>query len=235
MRNETMFDLSAIVSRRGAALALLGTFAFAGCASWSNTEKGAAGGAAAGGVIGAVIGESAGSTAKGAILGAVIGGAAGAVIGHQMDKQAEELAEELENAEVERVGEGIQVTFDSGILFDFDSSNLRPEARSNLRELASSLNTYEGTRVLVVGHTDSMGTDAYNQGLSQRRATAAKVYLMDLGIAGHRIDAVGRGESEPVATNETDAGRQENRRVEVAIFASEELQEEMIRRHGGGN
>lgn len=226
---------SSIDIKRGFTAALLAAFALSGCASWSNTEKGAAGGAAAGGVIGAVIGESAGSTAKGAILGAVIGGTAGAVIGRQMDKQAEELEGELENASVERVGEGIQVTFDSGILFDFDSSNLRAEARTNLADLAESLTTYEGTRVLVVGHTDSRGTDSYNQSLSERRATAAKAYLMQLGIAADRIDAVGRGESEPVATNETDAGRQENRRVEVAIFASEELQEEMIRRHGGGN
>lgn len=220
---------------RGATLAIVGGIAFAGCSSWSNTEKGAAGGAAAGGVIGAVIGESAGSTAKGAILGAVIGGTAGAVIGRQMDKQAEELDDELENATVERVGEGIQVTFDSGILFDFDSSNLRAEARENLRELASSLQEYEGTRVLVAGHTDSRGTDAYNQSLSERRSMAAKAYLMELGIASDRVDAVGLGESEPVATNDTDAGRQANRRVEVAIFASEELQAEMIRRHGGGN
>lgn len=220
--------------RPAAAVVLLGSFAMAGCASWSNTEKGAAGGAAAGGVIGAVIGESAGSTAKGAILGAVIGGTAGAVIGSQMDKQAEELEAELEDAKIERVGEGIQVTFDSGILFDFDSSNLRAEARANLADLAASLNEYEGTRVLVVGHTDSRGTDDYNQGLSERRANAAKTYLMQQGIAADRVDAVGRGESEPLATNDTDAGRQENRRVEVAIFASEELQEEMIRRHGGG-
>jgi outer membrane protein OmpA-like peptidoglycan-associated protein len=217
-----------------AALAVLAGFTLAGCAGWSNTEKGAAGGAAAGGVIGAVIGESAGSTAKGAILGAVIGGTAGAVIGRQMDKQAEELEDELENAQVERVGEGIQVTFDSGILFDFDSSNLRPEARANLADLASSLREYEGTRVLVVGHTDARGTDAYNQSLSERRSTAARTYLMEQGIAGDRVDAVGLGESEPVATNESDEGRQANRRVEVAIFASEELQEEMIRRHGGG-
>lgn len=228
-----MFERSEQIRRSAAGLAVLGVFVMAGCASWSNTEKGAAGGAAAGGVIGAVIGESAGSTAKGAILGAVIGGTAGAVIGRQMDKQAEELEDELENAEVERVGEGIQITFDSGILFDFDSSSLRAEARANLRELAQSLRDYEGTRVLVAGHTDSRGTDTYNQALSERRSAAARAYLIEQGIAGSRIDAAGLGESEPVATNDTDAGRQENRRVEVAIFASEELQEEMIRRHGG--
>lgn len=220
------------LARRTAALALT-AFLLGGCSSWSNTETGAAAGAAGGAAVGAVIGNAAGSTAKGAILGAVLGGAAGAAIGHQMDEQAEELDDELENAEVERVGEGIQITFDSGILFDFDSSNLREEARVNLRELAESLREYEGTRVLVVGHTDARGSDDYNQSLSERRSGAARVYLMELGIQGDRIDAVGRGETEPVASNETDAGRQENRRVEVAIFASEELREEMIRRHGG--
>jgi outer membrane protein OmpA-like peptidoglycan-associated protein len=229
-----MIDIVHVRLRHSAALALLASFVAAGCASWSNTEKGAATGAAAGGVVGAVIGEAAGSTAKGAILGAVIGGAAGAAIGHQMDEQAEELEEELENAEVERVGEGIQVTFDSGILFDFDASNLRPEAKANLLDLAESLREYEGTRVLVVGHTDARGSDEYNQALSERRATAARVYLMEQGIQGARVEASGRGESEPVGSNESEAGRQENRRVEVAIFASEELREEMQRRHGGG-
>jgi outer membrane protein OmpA-like peptidoglycan-associated protein len=228
--SDTVRDLP----RRSATLALLASLAAAGCASWSNTEKGAATGAAAGGVVGAVIGEAAGSTAKGAILGAVIGGAAGAAIGHQMDEQAEELEGELENADVERVGEGIQVTFESGILFDYDSSTLRPEAKANLLDLAESLREYEGTRVLVVGHTDARGTDEYNQTLSERRATAARVYLMEQGIQGARVDANGRGEAEPVASNESDAGRQENRRVEVAIFASEELRDEMQRRHGGG-
>ncbi len=213
---------------------LLVTLVAGGCASWSNTEKGAATGAGAGAVVGGVIGKAAGSTAKGAILGAVVGGAAGAAIGHQMDEQADELQDSLDNATVERVGEGIQVTFDSGILFDFDSSTLRPEARDNLRNLAESLVDYEGTRVLVVGHTDARGTDEYNQALSERRATAARVYLMEQGLQPDRIEAVGRGEAEPVASNETDEGRQQNRRVEVAIFASKDMQAEMQRRYGGG-
>lgn len=198
----------------------------------SNTEKGAAGGAAAGGVLGGVIGSNSGSTAKGAILGAVIGGAAGAVIGSRMDKQAEELEEELEGATVERVGEGIQITFDSGILFDFDSDRLRSASRENLTELATTLDKYPGSEVLVVGHTDSSGNEDYNEGLSRRRAEAAAAHLVQQGIARDRIQAEGLGEKEPVASNSTESGRQANRRVEVAIFASEELREEMQRRHG---
>lgn len=218
-----------------ALVALTLAISSSGCASTSNTERGAAGGAAAGAVIGGIIGNNtSGSTAKGAIIGAVIGGTAGALIGRRMDRQAEELESDLDNAEVERVGEGIQVTFDSGLLFDFDSSELRPEARANLADLAASLDEYPETEVLVVGHTDDRGTDSYNQELSERRAEAAKLYLMRQGISPSRIEAMGRGEAEPVASNETDAGRQENRRVEVAIFASEAYQERMIERHGGG-
>jgi outer membrane protein OmpA-like peptidoglycan-associated protein len=209
-------------------------FLSASCASMSNTEKGAAGGAAAGAAVGGLIGKAAGSTAKGAILGAVVGGAAGAAIGHRMDEQAKELDNTLPNATVERVGEGIQVTFDSGILFDVDSSVLRTASRDNLTNLARSIEDYDGTRILVVGHTDSTGSDAYNQGLSERRAIAAKTYLIEQGVAGDRIDAVGRGESEPVASNETAEGRQDNRRVEVAIFASEAMQKAMLDRYGRG-
>ncbi len=208
-------------------------FATTGCASLNNTEKGAAVGGAAGAVVGGIIGNNTGSTTRGAIIGAVVGGAAGAAIGHRMDEQAEELDDELEGATVERVGEGIGVTFDSGILFDYDKADLRPAARANLMELAESLQEYEDTEVLVVGHTDSTGSDSYNQDLSERRAASARAYLISQGIAPSRIEAVGRGETEPVASNETAEGRQQNRRVEVAIFASEELQQEMIERHGG--
>lgn len=201
-----------------------------GCASLSRTEEGAIGGAAVGAVMGGIIADN---TAKGAILGAVIGGAAGAAIGRVMDRQAEDLEDKLSNATVERVGEGIQVTFASGILFDVDSDALRAEARSNLRQLAESLKDYDGTSVLVVGHTDSTGSDSYNQGLSERRAASARSFLVSAGLGPSRIEAAGRGETEPVATNQTVEGRQANRRVEVAIFASEAMQREMLRRHGG--
>jgi len=216
---------------RTSTLALLAIFAgsltLSGCASLSNTEKGAAVGAGAGAVVGGVIGKVAGSTAKGAIIGAVVGGAAGAVIGQQMDKQAAELEKELEDAEIERVGEGIQVTFNSGILFGFDSADLRPEARENLQTLAESLRDYPNTDVMVVGHTDAQGSDAYNQGLSERRAGSAANYLISQGVPRNRITMMGKGESEPVASNDTEAGRQQNRRVEVAIFADEEYREQV--------
>lgn len=198
-----------------------------GCSS--NLRTGALGGAAAGAVIGGV----ASGSARGAIIGAAIGGAAGAAIGGVMDAQAEDLQDRLPNARVERVGEGIQVTFDSGILFDVNSSTLRSAAQQNLRDLVASLEEYEGTDVLVVGHTDSTGEDAYNQSLSERRADAARTFLVNGGLEAGRVTAMGRGESEPVTTNDTAEGRQANRRVEVAIFASEEMQRQMLRRHGG--
>ena len=151
-----------------------------------------------------------------------------------MDAQADDLQDKLPNAVVERVGEGIHITFDSGILFDVNSSNLRVAAQGNLRDLTQSLEDYEGTDVLVVGHTDSTGDADYNQSLSERRADAARNHLVGSGLASDRITALGMGETEPVDTNDTDAGRQANRRVEIAIFASEEMQREMLRRHGRG-
>jgi outer membrane protein OmpA-like peptidoglycan-associated protein len=204
-----------------------------GCASMSNTQKGGAIGAGAGAVAGAVIGKAAGSTAKGAVIGAVVGGTAGAIIGAQMDKQAEELAKEIPGATVQRYGEGLIVTFDSGLLFAFDSDVIQGNARTNLSNLAESLREYPNTDVMIIGHTDAVGSDSYNQGLSERRARSAASYLSTNGVPRDRIDATGRGESEPIASNDTDAGRAENRRVEVAIFASEEYREQMLKKHGG--
>jgi outer membrane protein OmpA-like peptidoglycan-associated protein len=206
--------------------------ALSGCASLNNKEKGGIIGAAGGAVVGGAIGNANGSTAKGAILGAVVGGAAGMIIGHQMDKQAAELKQNIPGAVVERVGEGIQVTFASGLLFAFDSDVVRSEAATNLRNLAASLDKYPGSDLLIVGHTDSVGTDAYNLGLSQRRADAAAAYLAGQGVDRSRLRARGLGETEPVAPNESDAGRTRNRRVEVAIFASEAQRAEARRQAG---
>jgi outer membrane protein OmpA-like peptidoglycan-associated protein len=121
---------------------------------------------------------------------------------------------------VTRVGEGIVVTFASGLLYDFDSDIVRAEAAQNLSALAASLGRYPNTDLLIVGHTDSVGTDQYNQELSERRAMAASNYLIGQSVSRARLQAVGRGETEPIAENSTDAGRQLNRRVEVAIYAS---------------
>ncbi|HZO18547.1 MAG TPA: OmpA family protein [Gemmatimonadaceae bacterium] len=197
------------------------TLLTAGCSSLSRTERGAIIGAGAGGAIGGVIGNQTGSTARGAIIGAAVGGVVGAIIGNQMDKQAGELAQNIPGAKVERVGEGIQVTFASGLLFDFDSDRVRAEAAQNLRNLAASLDKYPNTDLLIVGHTDSDGPDSYNWDLSERRASSAASYLATQGVARARLRTVGRGETEPVATNDSDAGKQQNRRVEVAIYASE--------------
>jgi outer membrane protein OmpA-like peptidoglycan-associated protein len=211
------------------ALTVVGTSGLAGCATMSNTEKGAATGAGAGGAIGAIIGRQTGNTARGAIIGAVVGGAAGAVIGRRMDQQAREIEQSVPAAEVERVGEGIAVTFESGVLFPFDSDQVLPAGRENLRQLANSLRNYPGTEVLIVGHTDSQGSDDYNMRLSYRRAESARAFLAGQGIDGSRIRVEGRGEMEPVADNSTDAGRARNRRVEIAIFASEEYRDQILR------
>ena len=198
-----------------------------------HAQRGLVIGAAGGAVVGGVIGKVSGSTAKGAITGAAIGGAAGAIIGDQMDRQAAELKQNIPGATVERVGEGIQVTFASGLLYDFDSDVVKPTARENLRSLATSLEKYPGSELLILGHTDSVGTDAYNKDLSVRRADAAAEYLVAQGVARSRIGTGGLGEDEPVAPNADAAGRQRNRRVEVAIYAGEKLREEARRKAGG--
>jgi outer membrane protein OmpA-like peptidoglycan-associated protein len=191
-----------------------------GCAM-NKTAKGAVIGAGAGGAVGAVIGHATGSTVRGAIIGAAVGGVTGAVIGHQMDKQAEELAYELPGATVQRVGEGIAVTFPEGVLFGYDSDQLQPAARDNMRRFAASLQKYPNTKTLIVGHTDSDGSSAYNLDLSDRRALSAANFIAAEGVDRARISTAGRGEAEPIATNATDVGRQQNRRVEVAIYAKD--------------
>lgn len=204
------------------ALLVAFTLSSVGCASMNRKEKGAVIGAATGAAVGGVIGNNTGSTARGAIIGAVVGGAAGAIIGHQMDQQAKELKVQIPGAVVERVGEGIQVTFASGLLFDFDSDVIRADAGQNLTELAKSLQKYPNTDVLIVGHTDALGSADYNQTLSTRRAESAARYLETKGVAMSRSRVSGRGELEPLATNETEAGRQLNRRIEVAIYANKQ-------------
>lgn len=194
-----------------------------GCANFRKREQGAIIGAAAGGALGGLIGHEAGNTAVGAILGAAVGGAAGAYIGNYMDKQADEMRADLEGAKIERVGEGIKITFDSGILFDVNKSNLRPQAMSNIQKLATILNKYPDTEILVEGHTDSTGPEEHNMDLSIRRAQSVSNYLASLQVLQTRIHTNGYGESQPIATNETAEGRQLNRRVEVAIYANDKL------------
>jgi Outer membrane protein and related peptidoglycan-associated (lipo)proteins len=194
--------------RRGLHLTILSTYLAAlvlvgasGCASTNKTTKGAVIGAAAGGVAGGVIGSQTGSTARGAIIGAVLGGAAGAIIGHKMDQRAKEIERTVPGATVERVGEGIQVTFPSGLLFDFDSDVVRSDAATNLNGLAENLRQYNDSNLLIVGHTDAVGSSEYNQGLSERRASSAARYLTARGVSTY-IATAGRGERESIASNE---------------------------------
>ncbi|PHN06725.1 OmpA family protein [Flavilitoribacter nigricans] len=190
----------------------------------SKSARGAAIGGAAGGVVGGVIGKKSGNTAVGVIIGAAIGGTAGALIGKYMDKQAKEIEDSVEGAEVVRVGEGILVTFDSGLLFGFDSYALTATTKSNLQELATTLKEYGDTELTIEGHTDSKGTDSYNLDLSKKRAQSVADYLATLGVSRTRLTTVGYGEQQPVNTDNTEAA--ENRRVEVAIYANEDLKEQ---------
>jgi outer membrane protein OmpA-like peptidoglycan-associated protein len=195
---------------------------FGGC-KWNKAAKGAAIGGVAGGAIGALIGYKVGNTAVGAIIGAGVGGIAGAAIGHYMDKQAAELQADLKDATVTRVGEGIKITFKSGILYDIDSDKLKPAAQTNIQELAKTLNKYKDTNILIEGHTDSTGTADHNQALSDRRAASVSNYLTALQVLPERLSTVGYGFNQPVASNSTAHGRELNRRVEVAIFADKKL------------
>lgn len=193
------------------------------CSGWSRKEKGAAAGAAAGAVVGAIVGKSTGNTAVGAILGAAVGGAAGAYIGDYMDKQAAEIERDLEGATVERVGEGIKITFDSGILFDVDKAALKDKSKSDLTNLAVILQKYEDTNILLEGHTDDTGTEEYNLELSRLRSQSVWNFLVNGGVNAARFTIMGYGESQPIADNMTEEGKALNRRVEVAIYANEKL------------
>jgi outer membrane protein OmpA-like peptidoglycan-associated protein len=198
------------------------TMLFTSCNA-SRTAKGGAIGAGTGAVIGGVIGRATGNTAAGAIIGGAVGGIAGAAIGRYMDKQAEELQRDLKGAKVERVGEGIKITFESGILFATASDQLSAASVSNLTTLATTLKKYEDTNILIEGHTDSDGADAYNQTLSEKRAVSVKNFLAQRAVSSARMTTQGYGESQPVADNSTAAGKSQNRRVEVAIMANEKL------------
>jgi outer membrane protein OmpA-like peptidoglycan-associated protein len=205
-------------------IALSSALVFSGCNA-TRTLKGGAIGSGAGAAIGGVIGSRSDNTAAGAIIGAAVGGTAGALIGKYMDKQAAELEKELENAKVERVGEGIQITMESGILFEVDSYALRPDAQEELQSMANVLKDYPDTKIKVDGHTDSTGSDSYNQKLSERRAKSVATFLSSLGVTADRISETGFGETIPVADNNTIEGRKLNRRVEIGILADENLKE----------
>jgi outer membrane protein OmpA-like peptidoglycan-associated protein len=191
-----------------------------GCSG--SAKKGAALGGAIGAATGAIIGNQSGRTGTGAVAGGVVGAAAGAIIGDYMARQKKDL-EQVPGAEVVQEGDELKVKFENAILFDVDQSTLKPEAKTNLREMAEVLVKYPETNLMVSGHTDNTGTEEYNQGLSERRAQAVRGFLAENGVASARLRAEGYGESLPVASNESVDGRSQNRRVEVQIAANEEL------------
>ncbi len=212
---------------RKAAILLLATVFAASCASTATdpndpngkAKRGAGVGAAAGAVIGAIIGNQSGSNRTGAVVGAAAGAAIGAAIGHKMDKQQEEL-QQIPGVEVTRPSENeIAVRLTNDILFDFNSYSLRPESRDTLRELANNFRQYPDEEISVEGHTDNVGSDDYNQRLSEQRAGSVRDYLVDQGVPDGRVTAAGFGKSQPKTSNDTPEGRQLNRRVEIHIRA----------------
>jgi outer membrane protein OmpA-like peptidoglycan-associated protein len=199
---------------------------FSSCKSLNNTQKGTAIGVAAGGTAGALIGGGGKSSVIGALIGAAVGGGAGYLIGNNMDKQAKAIKQAVPDAQVERVGEGINMTFNSGLLFKINSSELSDSAKYNLDRIATVFNNYPETIILVEGHTDNTGTVQYNIDLSKQRANVVADYLMSKDVAKNRFDTKWYGEDQPKYPNDTDASRKLNRRVEVGIMANSELKKQ---------
>ncbi|HEV8657389.1 MAG TPA: OmpA family protein [Thermoanaerobaculia bacterium] len=188
----------------------------------AKAKKGAVVGGVAGAIVGGVLGNNRGkgNAKRGAAIGGVVGAASGAIIGAMMDKQERELRQ-IEGVNVQRVSQGeLKVSVKNEVLFDFDSAALRGTSRESLREMADVFQKYPDTTIRVEGHTDSIGTAAYNKRLSNRRASSVANYLEELGVRSSRIDAIGYGESQPRASNSTANGRQLNRRVEIHIRAN---------------
>ena len=218
------------------ALVLTTSSLFVSCEAAKNTNKtqrgaaiGAVGGAILGGVLGNNIGKG-GNSALGAVLGGVIGGVAGGVIGNKMDKQAREIDTALPGADVVRVGEGIKLVLgENAVRFDFNKSTLTTQAKSNLDKLVKVFTEYPDTNIVIYGYTDSKGAVDYNLKLSQDRANAVKSYLTNKGLVSTRFTTTGMGVADPIESNDTDAGRSKNRRVEFAITANEK----MIKEAGG--
>ena len=213
-------------------LPVAGLFAY-GCKSMNKTQTGAAAGAAGGAAVGAVVGKVAHNTALGAIIGATVGGVTGGIIGRQMDKQAKEIAQ-IPGAEVKRVGEGINVTFESGVLFDVDQATLSSSAQTKIKNLAEVFKKYPDSYILIEGHTDATGSAEHNMQLSERRAKSVAEYLETQNVSAGRIKTAWYGENQPKFPNDTEANRAQNRRVEFAIYANEDMIKK-AKKEGAGN
>ena len=202
----------------------------------NNTQKGVAIGTTSGAVIGGILGNNlgkGGNTPLGAVIGGVVGGTIGGLIGNKMDKQAREIEKALPGTQVQRVGEGIHLVLgENSVNFQFDKSTLTVTAKQNLDKLVPVFKEYADTNIKIYGFTDSKGSDDYNLNLSSQRATAVKNYLATKGLVSSRFTVVGMGEAEPIATNDTDAGRGLNRRVEFAIVANDKMIEDAKKEAG---
>ena len=203
-------------------LLLVTPAAFAQVDDHGKAKKGAVIGGVAGAIVGGVLGNNRGkgNATRGAVIGGVVGTATGAIVGAMMDKQERELRQ-IEGVNVQRVNDGtLKVTVKNDVLFDFNSAGLRSASRTALTEMADVFQKYPDTTIVVAGHTDSVGTNAYNERLSERRASTVGNYLETLGVSSSRVNTIGFGESQPRATNSTASGRQLNRRVEIHIKAN---------------
>lgn len=197
----------------------------------SKSQKGAIIGAAGGAAVGAGVGKAANNTALGAIIGATVGGVTGGIIGKQMDKEAEEIAQ-IPGAEVKRVGEGINVTFESGVLFAVNKAEINPSAQTKIRDLANVFSKYPDSYILIEGHTDASGSDEHNLTLSEQRAKAVAAFLQGQNVSAGRIKTAWYGETQPKVANDTEANMALNRRVEFAIYANEALIEKAKKESG---
>ncbi len=205
----------------------------------NNKQKGAVIGAAGGAILGAIIGNNVGdgnNSELGAVIGGVVGGGAGVLIGKKMDKQAQQIEQEIPGAQVERIDDGIVVTFDenSGVYFDTARYNVNAESQVLLNKLINVMKEYTDTNVIVAGHTDSVGTDASNLTLSKNRAQAVTGYFVSNGLSSGRFTTVWYGETQPAADNTTAEGRAKNRRVALAIVPNEQMKQDAMNEAGNG-
>ncbi len=190
----------------------------AGCVNPENTQSRVVPGALTGAAAGAALGAATGGHRDRVLVGATVGAIAGSVVGHSMDQQAAELRRQLgSDVNIRTTAEEIILTMPQDILFAVDSAVVRPDLQSDLRIIARNLIDNPNSQIFVVGHTDNTGSAEYNQGLSERRAGSVAAVLRNAGVPSHRINAIGRGLTQPIADNSTAQGRAQNRRVEIII------------------
>ena len=201
---------------------LVSVLVLAGCSSMNKQQKGTAIGAAGGAALGALVTKG---SVWGILAGAAIGGAAGNLIGKKMDAQAKELTQAVPTAQVERVGEGINMTFESGLMFKINSADINESYKDDLASATAVFAKYPETNLIIEGHTDDTGKDEFNMALSEKRAKAVGNFLKSKGIAASRITEKWYGESQPKYPNDTEENRVKNRRVEIAVIANDEMKQ----------